>query len=56
MRSGTTEIEQVCPECQHAMTLVHRGQFSTLLVCPTCGSTLTIPPPVPVVLVQTPPG
>jgi hypothetical protein len=43
------EMNRVCPECEDEMTLVHRGQFSTLYVCRICGCTLTLPPPVPAV-------
>jgi hypothetical protein len=39
--------ERICPECKGAMTLAHKGQFSTVYVCPGCGSMLTIPPPEP---------
>ena len=42
-----TEIERTWPECKDVMHLVHRGRFSTLYACPTCGSTLTLPPPEP---------
>jgi hypothetical protein len=44
----TVEIERVCPQCENVMPLVHKGRFSTLHVCPGCGITLTIPPPIPV--------
>jgi ribosomal protein L37AE/L43A len=39
--------KRICPECKGAMTLAHKGQFSTVYVCPGCGSMLTIPPPEP---------
>jgi predicted RNA-binding Zn-ribbon protein involved in translation (DUF1610 family) len=54
MMTRTAGLERVCPECDSVMTVVHRGQFSTLHVCPTCGSTLTIPPPVPLLLRKAP--
>ena len=49
MVERTGSITRICPECESVMTLAHKGHFSTLYVCPTCGSTLTIPPPVPAV-------
>ena len=39
--------ERVCPECKSVMRLAHKGQFSTVYVCPGCESMLTIPPPKP---------
>lgn len=39
--------ERICPECKSAMTLAHKGQFSTVYVCPVCAAMLTIPPPEP---------
>lgn len=50
MMYGTVRViedEWICPECTDAMTLWHKGQFSTVYVCPGCGSMLTIPPPEP---------
>jgi ssDNA-binding Zn-finger/Zn-ribbon topoisomerase 1 len=48
MMMGEREpTERICPECDDVMRLVHWGRFSTLYVCPTCGSTLTLPPPEP---------
>jgi len=48
-RDGILDRKRVCPECDAEMTLVHRGQFSTLYVCPICGSSLTLPPRTPAV-------
>jgi len=39
--------ERICPECNGPMTLAHKGQFSTVYICPGCGSRLTIPPREP---------
>jgi predicted RNA-binding Zn-ribbon protein involved in translation (DUF1610 family) len=50
MMTERDQAERKCPECNDVMKLVHRGRFSTLYVCPTCGSTLTLPPPEPVAL------
>lgn len=41
--------ERICPQCKGVMTLAHKGQFSTVYVCPGCGSMLTIPPPEPAI-------
>ena len=46
--TGIGRNERRCPGCEELMTLVHQGQFSTLFLCPACGSTLTVPPREPV--------
>lgn len=40
---------RMCPECKTVMTLILRGHFTSLYLCPGCGSTLTLPPPEPAV-------
>jgi predicted RNA-binding Zn-ribbon protein involved in translation (DUF1610 family) len=52
----TEQTERNCADCGEAMTLVHRGRFSTLYICPSCGSTLTVPPREPVRLPRTAPA
>jgi hypothetical protein len=54
--TGTAENERLCPECEDLMTLLHSGRFSTLYVCPNCGSTLTLPPPEPLDLPKATPA
>jgi hypothetical protein len=39
--------ERPCPECAGHMTLEHQGRFSTLYICRTCGSRMTIPSSMP---------
>jgi hypothetical protein len=39
MIAAPGQPEQICPECDHVMRLVHKGRFSTLYVCPTCACT-----------------
>jgi hypothetical protein len=50
VRDDIAEPKRLCPDCDEEMTLVHRGHFSTLYVCRTCGSTLTVPPSTPAVV------
>jgi hypothetical protein len=54
MMGESEQRDRNCPECNDVMTLVHRGRFATLYACPTCGSTLTLPPPEPLAPPQSP--
>ena len=48
MTTAPVEDQRRCPECENVMTLLHRGRFSTVYLCPIRESTLTLPPPAPV--------
>jgi hypothetical protein len=54
MIAAPDQPEEICPECDHVMRLVHKGRFSTLYACPTCGCALTVPPAVPAVPAEGP--
>jgi transposase-like protein len=54
--TATATKERRCPECEEPMTLVHQGRFSTMYLCPACGSTLTLPPPEPLALTKAAPA
>jgi hypothetical protein len=40
--------QRACLDCEGQMVIIHKGEFTTVYACNTCGATMTIPPKFPV--------